>query len=55
VAARLPPAAGEAAYLGAALLAVIAASALSYHLVERPVLRRRDRAERWLAGRAPAG
>lgn len=54
VAARLPPAAGEAAYIGAALLAVLAASALSYHLVERPVLGRRDRIERWLAGRAPA-
>jgi peptidoglycan/LPS O-acetylase OafA/YrhL len=54
VAARLPPAAGEAAYLGAAILAVVAASALSFHLVERPVLRRRDRAERWLLGRAPA-
>lgn len=54
VAARLPPAGGELAYVAAAAAAAVAASALSFHLVERPVLRRRDSIERALAGRPPA-
>ncbi len=53
VASRLPPGRDEAAYLAVAIVAVLAASSLSYHAVERPVLRRRSRVERWL-GLAPA-
>ena len=52
VAARVPPASGEAAYVAAAIAAVLAASALSRHAVERPVLARRDSIERWLRERA---
>jgi len=54
VAARLPPAGGELAYVAAAATAAVAASALSYHLVERPVLVRRSRIESLLAGARPA-
>lgn len=54
VAARVPPASGELSYVAAAAAAAVAASALSFHLVERPVLARRDRIERRLAGLAPA-
>ena len=34
--------------------AAVAISALSFHLVERPVLARRGRIEDWLARRRPA-
>jgi peptidoglycan/LPS O-acetylase OafA/YrhL len=54
VAAWLPPAGGEPAYVAAAAAAAVAVSALSFHLVERPVLARRNRFERALAGRPPA-
>jgi peptidoglycan/LPS O-acetylase OafA/YrhL len=54
VAAWLPPAGGEPAYVAAAAAAAVAVSALSFHLVERPVLARRNRFERALAGRSPA-
>jgi peptidoglycan/LPS O-acetylase OafA/YrhL len=54
VAALVPPARGELTYAAAAAAAAVAASALSYRLVERPVLSRRDRIERALAGGLPA-
>jgi peptidoglycan/LPS O-acetylase OafA/YrhL len=54
VAAWLPPAGGELAYVAAAAAAAVAASALSFHLVERPVLARRNRIERALGERLPA-
>jgi peptidoglycan/LPS O-acetylase OafA/YrhL len=55
VAAWVPPAAGELSYAAAATAAAVAASALSFRLVERPVLSRRGRIERWLGvGEGPA-
>lgn len=50
IAARVPPAGGELTYVATALFAVLAVSALSWHAVERPVLRRRSRIERRFAG-----
>jgi len=54
VAALVPPAGGELAYVAGAGAAAVAISALSFHLVERPVLARRGRIEDWLARRRPA-
>ena len=56
IAGVVPPTSGEPAYVAAAIAAVLAASALSCHAVERPVLARRGRLERRLTGQSrPSG
>jgi peptidoglycan/LPS O-acetylase OafA/YrhL len=50
----MPPDRGEGAYLATALVAAVAASALSHRLVERPFLAKRRAWEAWVDARAAA-